>query len=324
MTNAHTVNGSENIKVKLVNGTTYNAKLIGSDNRTDLAVLKIEGKGPWPKAKLGDSSKIEVGEWVIAIGNPSGLGNTVTLGIISTSNKDFSKLGIYDAKFNLIQTDAVINPGNTGGPLLNSKGEVIGINTLIRSGTGTGAGLSYAIPINKTKEIAYQIINNGKVIHPMIGINLIDEPKSIVKVGYVVPNSPAEKSGIRINDITIKVGKKDINNSSDVINEISENENNKPIDIQKLSDENPLIIKEIGLSINNNLPNKGVKVVNIIKEGYTVQGVRVGDIIIEINGKQIKNKEHFKKLINDAISIKVILLIKREGGSAYIGIKIKK
>ena len=234
MTNAHVVNGSEQLIVGLSNGATYKGKLIGQDLLTDLAVIKLEGKGPWPKAKLGDSTKIEVGDWAIAVGNPFGLENTVTLGIISNLNRNVSQLGIYDKKFELIQTDAAINPGNSGGPLLNSKGEVIGINTLIRS--GPGAGLSFAIPINKAKDIASQLIKNGKVIHPMIGINLIDENyfetnDSIVKVGYVVPNSPAAKSGIFINDIILKVGKTIINNSSDVINEISNNGINKSINI---------------------------------------------------------------------------------------------
>ena len=234
MTNAHVVNGSEKLIVGLSNGTKYKGKLIGQDLLTDLAIIKLEGKGPWPKAKLGDSTKIEVGDWAIAVGNPFGLENTVTLGIISNLNRNVSQLGIYDKKFELIQTDAAINPGNSGGPLLNSKGEVIGINTLIRS--GPGAGLSFAIPINKAKNIASQLIKNGKVIHPMIGINLIDENyfetnESIVKVGYVVPNSPAAKSGIFINDIILKVGKTNINNSSDVINEISNNGINKFINI---------------------------------------------------------------------------------------------
>lgn len=234
MTNAHVVNRSQKLIVGLSNGKKYKGKLIGQDLLTDLAVIKLEGKGPWPKAKLGDSTKIEVGDWAIAVGNPFGLENTVTLGIISNLNRNVSQLGIYDKKFELIQTDAAINPGNSGGPLLNSKGEVIGINTLIRS--GPGAGLSFAIPINKAKNIASQLIKNGKVIHPMIGINLIDENyfetnESIVKVGYVVPNSPAAKSGIFINDIILKVGKTNINNSSDVINEISNNGINKFINI---------------------------------------------------------------------------------------------
>jgi S1-C subfamily serine protease len=234
MTNAHVVNGSDKVIVGLTNGKKLEAKLIGQDFFTDLAVLKIEGKGPWPKAKLGNSAKIKVGDWAIAVGNPFGLENTVTLGIISNLNRNVTQLGIYDKKLELIQTDAAINPGNSGGPLLNSEGEVIGINTLIRS--GPGAGLSFAIPINKAKEIAYQLIKNGKVIHPMIGISLIEESNSerknnFVKVGYVVPNSPAEKSGIMIEDIIIKVGNKDIETASDVIYQISKNGINKKIDI---------------------------------------------------------------------------------------------
>jgi len=234
MTNAHVVNGSDKVIVGLTNGKKFNAKLIGQDFFTDLAVLKIEGKGPWPKAQFGDSAKIKVGDWAIAVGNPFGLENTVTLGIISNLNRNVTQLGIYDKKLELIQTDAAINPGNSGGPLLNSDGEVIGINTLIRS--GPGAGLSFAIPINKAKEIAYQLLKNGKVIHPMIGISLIEEIDSdkkdnVVRVGYVIPNSPAEKSGIKINDFLIKVGNKDIETASDVIEQISKNGIKKPVNI---------------------------------------------------------------------------------------------
>ncbi len=258
MTNAHVVNGSEKLVVGLSNGEKYKGKLIGLDLLTDLAVIKLEGKGPWPKATLGDSTKIEVGDWAIAVGNPFGLENTVTLGIISNLNRNVSQLGIYDKKFELIQTDAAINPGNSGGPLLNSNGDVIGINTLIRS--GPGAGLSFAIPINKAKDIASQLIKAGKVIHPMIGINLIDETyfetnKSLVKVGYVVPNSPAEKSGIYINDIILKVGQKDINNSSDVINEISNNGINKFINIT-LRRKNKIIKLRVKPTDINNLSKK--------------------------------------------------------------------
>ena len=234
MTNAHVVNRSDKVIVGLTNGKKFEAKLIGQDFFTDLAVLKIEGKGPWPKAKLGNSAKIKVGDWAIAVGNPFGLENTVTLGIISNLNRNVNQLGIYDKKLELIQTDAAINPGNSGGPLLNSEGEVIGINTLIRS--GPGAGLSFAIPINKAKEIAYQLIKNGKVIHPMIGISLIEEKNSekknnSVKVGYVVPNSPAEKSGIMIEDTIVKVGNKNIETASDVMDQISKNGINKQVNI---------------------------------------------------------------------------------------------
>jgi len=254
MTNAHVVNGSVKVIVGLTNGKKLNAKLIGQDSFTDLAVLKIEGKGPWPKAKLGDSAKIKVGDWAIAVGNPFGLENTVTLGIISNLNRNVTQLGIYDKKLELIQTDAAINPGNSGGPLLNSDGEVIGINTLIRS--GPGAGLSFAIPINKAKEIAYQLIKNGKVIHPMIGISLIEESNSerknnAVKVGYIVPNSPAEKSGIKIDDILIKIGDQDIETASDVIEQISKNGIKKQVNILLKRKDKFIKLKVIPTDITN-------------------------------------------------------------------------
>ena len=258
MTNSHVVSGSDKVIVGLTNGNKLKAKLVGQDLFTDLAVLKIEGKGPWPKAQLGDSTKIKVGDWAIAVGNPFGLENTVTLGIISNLKRNVTQLGIYDKKLELIQTDAAINPGNSGGPLLNSNGEVIGINTLIRS--GPGAGLSFAIPINKAKEIAYQLIKNGKVIHPMIGISLIEESNfetsiNSVKVGYVVPNSPAEKSGIIVNDIIIKVGNKDIKKASDVISQINKNGINKKINILLKRRNKFISLKVIPTDITN-LKNK--------------------------------------------------------------------
>ena len=254
LTNAHVINKSNKVIIGLTNGKKYIGKLIGQDFFTDLAVLKIEGKGPWPKAKLGDSTKIKVGDWAIAVGNPFGLENTVTLGIISNLKRNVSQLGIYDKKLELIQTDAAINPGNSGGPLLNSNGEVIGINTLIRS--GPGAGLSFAIPINKAKEIAYQLINNGKVIHPMIGISLINESNietntNSVKVGYVVPNSPASKSGIMVNDIIIKVGNIEIKSASDVTSEISKNGINKKIKILLKRKDKFVRLKVIPTDITN-------------------------------------------------------------------------
>jgi len=256
LTNAHVVNQSEKLIVGLKDGRKFSGKVIGQDMLTDLAVIELKGKGPWPKARLGNSDEIKVGDWAIAVGNPYGLENTVTLGIISNLNRNVAQLGIYDKKINLIQTDAAINPGNSGGPLLNSKGEVIGINTLIRS--GPGAGLSFAIPINKVKRIVNELLVNGKVIHPMIGISLINETSINknnlkVKVGYVVPKSPADKSGILENDIILKVEKEYIYKSSDVVDAINKNgvkkfanilieRNNrllnikvKPIDIRDLS-----------------------------------------------------------------------------------------
>ena len=231
ITNAHVVSNSDKIIIGLTDGRKFKGQVIGEDSISDLAIVKLLGKGPWPKAILGDSSQIKVGDWAIAVGNPFGLENTVTLGIISNLNRNVSQLGIYDKRFNLIQTDAAINPGNSGGPLLNANGEVVGINTLIRS--GPGAGLSFAIPINKAQEIAKQLIKTGKVTHPMIGISLINElstriNENKVKVGYVVPNSPAAKSGVLIGDIIIKIDQSDIKKSLDVINAINKNGIKKP------------------------------------------------------------------------------------------------
>ena len=206
---------------------------------------------------MGDSTKIKVGDWAIAVGNPYGLENTVTLGIISNLKRNVAQLGIYDKKLELIQTDAAINPGNSGGPLLNSQGEVIGINTLIRS--GPGAGLSFAIPINKAKEIADQLVKVGKVIHPMIGISLINENnfetnQNTVRVGNVISNSPADKSGILANDIILKIGKKEIETASDVINEINKNGVNKAIKIS-LKRGNKLIRLNVKPTDISNLSN---------------------------------------------------------------------
>ncbi len=259
ITNAHVINQSQKLIVGLKDGRKFSGEVLGEDILTDLAVIKLKGKGPWPEAILGNSDKIKVGDWAIAVGNPYGLENTVTLGIISNLNRNVAQLGIYDKKIDLIQTDAAINPGNSGGPLLNSRGEVIGINTLIRS--GPGAGLSFAIPINKVKKIVNQLLINGKVIHPMIGISLVNETvletnNIKVKVGYVVPNSPAAKSGILVNDIILKIEGKYIYKSSDVVDEINKNGvkkfakiliernrkliniNVKPIDIRDLSNKN--------------------------------------------------------------------------------------
>ena len=259
LTNAHVVNQSEKLIVGLQDGRKFSGKVLGQDMLTDLAVIKLKGKGPWPKASLGNSDKIKVGDWAIAVGNPYGLENTVTLGIISNLNRNVAQLGIYDKKIDLIQTDAAINPGNSGGPLLNSKGEVIGINTLIRS--GPGAGLSFAIPINKVKIIVNELLVNGKVIHPMIGISLINETSldtnnSKVKVGYVVPRSPAAKSGILVNDIILKVDKEYIVKSSDVVDAINKNGVNKFTNILIERNNRLLNINVMPIDIRNLSRNK--------------------------------------------------------------------
>ena len=208
LTNAHVVEKSSRVTVGMQDGRRVEGSVVGLDRLTDLAVVKLAGSGPWPVAPLGNSDGLQVGEWAIAVGNPYGLDNTVTMGIISNLNRNASKLGITDKRLDLIQTDAAINPGNSGGPLLNAEGEVIGINTLVR--TGPGAGLGFAIPINRAREIARQLIATGRVAHPVIGIGLeAVKPgdgtglSQGVRVMSVQAGSPAFRAGLQQGDVIL-------------------------------------------------------------------------------------------------------------------------
>ena len=171
LTNAHVVERVDNVSVTLADGSICDGQVLGTDAVTDLALVKIEESTYSSFAPLGNSEDLEVGDWAIALGTPYGLEKTVTLGIVSSLHRDINSLGFSDKRLDLIQTDAAINPGNSGGPLINSNGEVIGINTLVRS--GPGAGLGFAIPINLAKSVSDQLLKNGEVIHPYLGVQLI-------------------------------------------------------------------------------------------------------------------------------------------------------
>ena len=222
LTNAHVVNKADKVTVTLNDGRQFIGEVKGTDEVTDLALVKVETKGEiLPVAILGDSNLIQVGDWAIAVGNPLGFNNTVTLGIISTLKRPSSAVGIPDKRLDFIQTDAAINPGNSGGPLLNYKGEVIGINTAIRA---DAMGIGFAIPINKAKEIKDILARGEKVPHPFIGIQMItlnpeiakennSDPNSVlilpevkgVLVTKILSGTPAEKSGMRIGDVIIEI-----------------------------------------------------------------------------------------------------------------------
>lgn len=234
LTNAHVVERSDRVTVGLQNGRRVEGRVVGLDHLTDLALVRLNGGGPWPVAPLGNSDSLQVGDWAIAVGNPFGLDNTVTLGIVSSLNRNATKLGITDKRFDLIQTDAAINPGNSGGPLLNAEGEVVGINTLVRS--GPGAGLGFAIPINRARNIAGQLLSTGRVSHPMIGVgldNLRDTSGNTALGGAMVsavqPGGPAERAGLRRGDVIVAVGGRGVQGPADVVTAVERASVGKPL-----------------------------------------------------------------------------------------------
>ncbi|MDY7008321.1 MAG: HhoA/HhoB/HtrA family serine endopeptidase [Cyanobacteriota bacterium] len=219
ITNAHVVSGADTVQVTLKDGRVFEGQVKGVDSLTDVAVIEIEATG-LPEVSIGKSEKLIPGQWAIAIGNPLGLDNTVTVGIISAIGRSSSQVGIPDKRVRFIQTDAAINPGNSGGPLLNSRGQVIGINTAIRA---DAQGLGFAIPIETAKRIADELFDNGKVEHPFLGISMVDLTPEVrdeinkrletniqqnqgVVIMRIIEDSPAAKAGLRQGDVIQRVG----------------------------------------------------------------------------------------------------------------------
>jgi Do/DeqQ family serine protease len=229
LTNAHVVEGSNQVKVTLKDGQTYQGKVMGTDSLTDVAVIKIEANS-LPAITFADSDNLQPGEWAIAIGNPLGLDNTVTTGIVSATGRSSAQVGVADKRVSFIQTDAAINPGNSGGPLLNAQGEVIGINTAIIQ---NASGLSFAIPSNAARDIAEELIAKGKADHPFLGIQMaqitpelkqelksqknfeVDAAAGILIVD-VMPNSPAERAGLKSGDVIQAIGEQKITTADQV------------------------------------------------------------------------------------------------------------
>jgi Do/DeqQ family serine protease len=231
LTNAHVVEGADSVTVTLRDGREFKGKVLGTDPLTDVAAIRIEGKN-LPTVSLGNSDQLKPGEWAIAIGNPLGLDNTVTAGIISATGRTSAQVGVPDKRIGFIQTDAAINPGNSGGPLLNQRGDVIGMNTAIRAGA---QGLGFAIPINAARNIADQLIAKGKVSHPYLGIQMrtlsaelkrqINEDPNAnfsvkadrgVLIARIMRNSPAANGGMKRGDVITKVNGQAVSSAEDV------------------------------------------------------------------------------------------------------------
>jgi len=256
LTNAHVVDGADSVTVTLKDGRNFTGQVLGQDQLTDVAVIKIPASN-LPTVQLSNSEQLRPGEWAIAIGNPLGLDNTVTAGIISATGRSSSAVGVPDKRIGFIQTDAAINPGNSGGPLLNQQGQVVGMNTAI---IGRAQGLGFAIPINRATEIANQLIAKGEVVHPYLGIQMttltptireslnrefnsgvrVQADQGVVIVG-VAGNSPASRAGLRTGDVIQQINGQQIKTADDV---------QQAVDNSRIGVSLPIAVSRNGQSLN--------------------------------------------------------------------------
>ncbi|MEG1542632.1 MAG: DegQ family serine endoprotease [Victivallaceae bacterium] len=357
MTNNHVVDNSGKINVTLHDGRKYPASIIGLDPKTDLAVIKIEALD-LPYLTFGNSDKIEVGDWAIAIGNPFGLQATVTVGVISAKGRN--QLHIADFE-DFIQTDAAINPGNSGGPLLNINGQVIGINTAIFSGTGGYLGIGFAIPSLMVSRVMDQLIKDGQVTRGFLGVTLqpidadladfykLDKIKGVL-VTDVVKGSPADKAGIRQEDIIIACNGKEIESLSSFRNAIALMSPKSRIVLKiyregKIIDVPVTIISAPGDEIIAPLEKIGVKVQVLTPElahqfGFNVQkglyvaavepdsqaalaGVKAGQLILAVNRKKVISLEDLENAIKDAKDKKILLMLGQEDVVRFVALTLE-
>ncbi|MFQ5749019.1 MAG: DegQ family serine endoprotease [Planctomycetota bacterium] len=338
LTNNHVVREAEKVTVRTADGRTFPARIVGTDEHTDLAVLKIEADGFVP-ATLGDSEKLEVGDWVLAVGNPFGLEQTVTAGIVSAKGRNHMGLADYE---NFIQTDAAINPGNSGGPLVNMEGEVVGINTAIYSKTGGAMGLGFAIPINMVRTVMKSIIETGHVDRGRLGAYIQDldadlarsfhfEGTEGVLVGQVVAGSPAEKAGIQDGDIITSIDGKKMHDANQLRNTIAATNPGTEVSIDLFRDGKELsVIVEVGhLNDQDSAASTGgrdtslgfavrpatrseaeklgiearsaVLVDSVEPGGLAAEaGIQPGDQIVAVNGTRIHGMKSFHKALQNA------------------------
>lgn len=291
VTNNHVIQGAQNITVKLVDGRSFNAKIVGTDPFSDIALLKIDADN-LPTLTLGNSDLIKVGEWVIAIGNPFGLSHTVTVGVVSAKGR--SGIGISDVE-DFIQTDAAINPGNSGGPLLNLKGEVIGMNTAIFTRSGGYMGIGFAIPSNIVKTVVEQLKTKGKVERGFLGVYIQDITPALAKelglkitegalVTEVMKDSPAEKAGLKEKDVIISYNGKPVKNSSELRNYVLLTKPGTEVGLKIIREG-----KEMEVKVKIEAPKKGIFIskaeISELEEFLENLGFTVEDITSELAKK---------------------------------------
>jgi serine protease Do len=368
LTNNHVIDGADEIVVLIQDGDNgekeYDAKLVGTDSKTDIALIKLELKDGdrkiFPTLSLGDSDHLEVGEWVVAIGNPFGLSHTVTVGVVSAKERNIGS-GPYDE---YIQTDASINPGNSGGPLMNIKGEVIGINTAIISGnTGGNVGIGFAIPINVAKGILNDLKEKGTVTRGWLGVMIqkitpdlaesfnLDRTEGAL-VGDVIPNSPAEKAGIKRGDVIVKFGNEEVRSMEELPKIVGGTTPGKAVNVEVIRDGKKKVL-EVTIAV---LKDEEMKVAAVDPLGIQVQditpeiaqslnldevegvlvsdvtpgepggeaGLKRGDIISEVNRQKVANAHDYGRITSKLKSgATALMLVKRGGTTIYIAVKLK-
>jgi len=361
LTNNHVVEKADEIKIKLENDKEYDAKVVGRDPKTDLALIRVEDARDFPKpARLGNSDNIKVGDWVIAVGNPFGLGHTVTAGIISAKGRVIGA-GPYD---DFLQTDAAINPGNSGGPLYDMNGEIVGINTAI---VAQGQGIGFAIPINVAKDLMPQL-KAGKVIRGWLGIMIQDITPELAKsfdlketkgalVADVMAESPAEKAGLKQGDIIIGINGKDVADSHTLSRQVASTAPNAKLTLKLIRDGKT---SDLDVTIGT-MPEEGAEAAPTKKEsawGLTVQNLtpelakrfgweadergviisdidptsnaaearlRPGDLIKEVNRQKIQNLRDYNQALEKATKNEsLLLLVKRGENTFYVALKPAK
>jgi serine protease Do len=358
VTNNHVVENATDIKVSLADTVEFDAKLVGSDPKTEVALIKIEAQRDLPVAPLGDSDKLRVGEWVVAIGNPFGLGQTVTAGIASAKGRLIGA-GDYD---DFIQTDASINPGNSGGPLFNLQGEVVGINTAV---VAAGQGIGFAIPINLAREVLTQLREKGRVTRGFLGVQVqqvtpelaqsfgLDQPRGAL-VAYVQPSSPGERAGIQKGDVIVEFNGRKIVDMHELPRLVAntppgsdagvrlvrkKQERTVRVSVGDMPEEPRQLSaggtpgRELGLAVQELtpeitreliLPNmQGLIVANVEEGGPADEvGMRPGDLIMEVNRQKVTNIQDFQAALGHAAdTTSVLFLIRRGESTVYVALQ---
>ncbi len=360
LTNAHVVNGASTVTVKLTDRREYTAKVVGVDERTDVAVIKIDAQG-LPTVRIGDPSKLKPGEWVIAIGSPFGFENSVTAGIVSATSRSMGSNNY--APF--IQTDVAVNPGNSGGPLFNMNGEVIGINSQIYSRTGGYMGLSFAVPIDVATNVQEQLVSTGKVTRSRIGVSIqdvdaqladsfgLDRPRGAL-VGMVESDGPGAKAGIKAGDVILSIDGKKIETSAEVPRLVASTKPGETLDIEvwrngaakrltarteEIPDANGRVAaranagedastSKLGLAVRPLAPEEkrqaetsGSLVVENVTGPAAQAGVQPGDIILGVNGNTVKSLQDLQAAAKKGGKV-VALLIERGDAQIFLPVRV--